>query len=84
MADTQKVTVEDLIDGAIVAGFQRGANSFLESLENQLRSSVLISESGDAHTALQQMIDESEGVATSKMSAEQLDQLTDKLSRVLR
>lgn len=77
-----RVTVEDIIDGAIIAGFQNGARAFLESLEDQIRTSELISESGSAQDLLQQMIDESEGEAVATQSTVQLVSLDEKLSRI--
>ena len=81
---SDKIMVEDLIDGAIIAGFQLGSKAFLEGIEDQLRTSVAIMESGDANTMLQQMIDESEGVATSQIAMESLQALDSKLSKILR
>ena len=81
---SDKIMVEDLIDGAIIAGFQLGSKAFLESIEDQLRTSVAIMESGDANTMLQQMIDESEGAATSQIAMESLQVLDNKLSKILR
>lgn len=75
-----KVTVENLVDGGILEGFQRGSVAFLESLEDSLRNSVMIQESGDAITYLQQMIDEAE---TGGAQDENLDELNAKLGRVL-
>lgn len=80
----EKILVEDLIDGAIIAGFQRGAKAFLESCDDQLRTSVAISESGDAHSMLQQMIDESENASSSQIAVESLQALDEKLSKILR
>ena len=79
-----KVMVEDLIDGAIIAGFQLGARAFLESIEDQLRTSVAIMESGDANTMLQQMIDETEGAASNQIALESLQALDEKLGKILR
>lgn len=79
----QKVTVEDLIDGAIIAGFQRGSHAYLEGLEDQLRTSLIIQESGDAASLLQQMIDESENATVTQMTNEHLQELDGKLRKVL-
>lgn len=81
---SNRTMVEDLIDGAIVAGFQAGSKTFLESLEDQLQTTVAIMESGDANTMLQQMIDESETIAVSQATMESLEELNNKLSKVLR
>lgn len=85
MANTQApVSVENLIDGAILEGFQLGARAFLESLEDQLQSSVIISEAGDAQTLLQAMLNEAETSSTQQLSQEHLEELGSKLSRVLK
>ena len=78
------VSVENLIDGAIIEGFQLGHRSFLENLEEQLKSSVIISESGDAQTFLQSMLNEAENINAQQLSQEHLEDLTGKLSRVLK
>ena len=80
----ERILVEDLVDGAIIAGYQSGAQTFLASLEEQLQTSQAITESGDAHELLQSMIDESEGISVAQESSEQLSSLDEKLSRVLR
>jgi hypothetical protein len=78
-----RIVVEDVVDGAIIAGFQLGSRAFLESVEDQLRTAVVIQESGDAQNLLQMMIDESENMKVSEMSAEKLEELGSKLSKIL-
>lgn len=54
---TQKLTVENLVDFAIIEGFTSGKQSFLELMEEQLQSDILLTEVGGAEAALQAMID---------------------------
>ena len=77
------ITVNDLIDGAIIAGFQKGSQTFLESINDQLENHVAIMESGDANSLLQQMIEESENEAAAKSTMENLEELNTKLSKIL-
>lgn len=81
---SNQISVEDLIDGAIVAGFRDSVPMFLESLESELENSVIISEAGDAQTLLQAMIDDVENDTNSVEVNEQLSELDSKLSRILR
>lgn len=73
------LSVEDVIDGAILEGFNRGSASFLEGLEDSIRNSLVIQESGDAVGYLQQMINEAEGASVGQ----DVNELQEKLSRVL-
>ena len=82
-ATESQVTVENLIDGSIIEGFQNANAMFLESLEESLQKHVIITEAGDAHAVLQQMIDESVQEKVEEEATEELNSLTDKLSRVL-
>lgn len=79
----EKVTVENLIDGAIIEGFQNANTMFLESLEDSLQKNVIITEAGDAHSVLQQMIDDNVQEKIEEEASEELDSLSDKLSKVL-
>lgn len=79
----EKVTVENLIDGAIIDGFQSANAMFLESLEDSLQKNVIITEAGDAHSVLQQMIDDSVQEKVEEEATEELDSLTEKLAKVL-
>ncbi len=79
----EKVTVENLIDGAIIEGFQNANAMFLESLEDSLQKNVIITEAGDAHSVLQQMIDDNVQDKIEEEAGEELESLTSKLSRVL-
>jgi len=82
MSDS-KVTVENLIDGAIIEGFQNANTMFLESLEDSLTKDVVITEAGDVHAVLQQMIDDSvEGKIEEEVN-EELEELSAKLAKVL-
>jgi len=80
----EQITVEDLVDGAIVAGFKNSIPMFLESLESELTNSIIISEAGDAQTLLQAMIEDVENEANSGDAIEQLSELDQKLSKILR
>lgn len=82
MSDT-KVTVENLIDGAIIEGFQNANTMFLESLEDSLTKDVIITEAGDAHAVLQQMIDDSIDGKIEEEVNEELESLSAKLAKVL-
>jgi|GEM_PF-5266447 len=79
----EKITVENLIDGAIIEGFQSANSMFLESLEDSLQKNVIITEAGDAHAVLQQMIDDNVQEKVEEEVSEELDSLTEKLSKVL-
>ncbi len=79
----ETVTVENLIDGAIIEGFQNANAMFLESLEDSLQKNVIITEAGDAHSVLQQMIDDNVQDKIEEEAGEELESLTSKLSRVL-
>lgn len=79
----EKVTVENLIDGSIIEGFQSANAMFLESLEDSLQKHVIITEAGDAHSVLQQMLDENIQIKVEEEATEELGSLTEKLSRVL-
>lgn len=83
MANAKNVSVEDLIDSAIIAGFQRGAHSYLESVEDALQTSLIIQESGDASSLLQAMLDESVSASDSKLTTEHLEDLSSKMKSIL-
>ena len=80
-----KITVEDLVDAAIVEGYQRGAATFLESVESDLETTLILDENeADAFDLLQHMIDESEGEAVHVESSEHLSELDQKMARLFR
>ncbi len=79
----EKVTVENLIDGAIIEGFQNGNSMFLESLEDSLEKNVIITEAGNAHAVLQQMIDDNVDSKIEEDINEELESLSEKLAKVL-
>jgi len=79
----ERVTVENLIDGSIIEGFQSANAMFLESLEDSLQKHVIITEAGDAHSVLQQMLDENIQEKVEEEANVELGTLTEKLSRVL-
>jgi len=78
-----KVTVENLIDGAIIEGFQNANSMFLESLEDSLQKNVIITEAGDAHSVLQQMITDNVQDKIEEEAGEELESLASKLAKVL-
>jgi hypothetical protein len=80
----QKLTVENLVDGAIIEGFKNATGMFLESLEDSLQKHVLIAEAGDAQSVLQEMIDSAEEEVVQEQSVEQLNELNEKLAKVLK
>lgn len=78
-----KVTVENLVDGAIISGFTSGIQSFMESLEESLVQEVTMSKVGGAIPYLSQML---ESVQVQKEIRETHDQMADlgsKLAKVL-
>jgi len=77
-----ETTVNDIIDGAIISGFKRVNESYISSLEDDLRKDVAIQESGDAQTLLQNMINYSENNVSGMDIAENLGDIEDKLSRL--
>jgi len=84
--DTQvagKITVEDLVDSAIVQGFKNVGQMYMESLEEGLRKSIVINEAGDAQNFLQEMINCTQTTVIQQESAEQLDELNQKMSAIL-
>jgi len=81
---TDQISVEDFVDGAIVVGFKNSIPMFLESLESELENSIIISEAGNAQTLLQAMIEDVENEADSGDAVEQLNELDEKLSKILR
>lgn len=79
----EKITVENLIDGAIIEGFQNANSMFLESLEDSLEKHVIITEAGDAHSVLQHMIDATVYDKIEEEANEELSSLHNKLAQVL-
>jgi 2-hydroxy-3-keto-5-methylthiopentenyl-1-phosphate phosphatase len=79
-----RVTVEDLIDGGIIEGFQRGIQSFMENINEAVGRDVVLSESGGAEEYLQSMLDATiEEQETNEVHAN-MSELTSKLSKVLK
>jgi len=79
-----KITVNDVVDSAIVEGFKNVSAMYIESLEETLRRNVLISEAGDAQALLQEMIDATETTQVQQESVEQLNELENKMARILK
>lgn len=86
MADekTSQVTVEDIIDGAIVEGFKAVGEMYVGSLEESLRRNILVSEAGSAQSMLQEMIDATQEDQLQQESSMQLSELEEKLAKVIR
>jgi len=84
MANEERITVENLVDSAIIQGFRDVPAMFLENVEESLRRNVLINESGSAQELLQTMLDQTEAVAVEEQSNEQLNELNEKMRRVLK
>lgn len=83
MSSEDKITVENVIDSAIVTGFKNVTALYMESLEQGLQRNVVINEAGDAQALLQEMIDQTEGTAVQQESAAQLADLDQKMARIL-
>jgi len=81
--NNEQITVENLIDGAIIEGFQNANSMFLESLEESLQKNVILTEAGDAHAVLQQMIVDNVEDKIVEEASEELEGLSEKLSKVL-
>lgn len=74
------ITIEDLVDGAIITGFRNGTASFLESLEMDLQNEAVIEEAGDAHNLLQSMIDMNIEEQNGEYVNESIGRLNNKLN----
>jgi len=79
----QNVTVENVIDGAIIEGFKGGVDMFMESLEDSLRRDVILTEAGGAEKVLQDMINESQTSKVEQELASEAEDLQNKLKSVL-
>ena len=79
----QNVTVENVIDGAIIEGFKGGVDMFMESLEDSLRRDVILTEAGGAEKVLQDMINESQTSKVEQELANEAGDLQNKLKSVL-
>lgn len=78
-----KVTVENFVDSAIIAGFKNVGPTYMESIEESIQRNIMIQEAGDAQSCLQEMIDSTETEQLQQESAEQLSELDQKMKRVL-
>lgn len=83
MAD--QITIEDLVDGAIIEGFRRGTASFMESLEMELQTEAAIEEygNGDASSLLQEMINATVTEKSSQQVTENVESLGQKMNFLL-
>jgi len=79
----QPVTVENVIDGAIIEGFRGGIDMFMESLEDSLRRDIILTEAGGAEKVLQDMINESQTSKVEQELANEAGDLQNKLKSVL-
>lgn len=75
-----QITIEDLVDGAILEGFRNGTANYVESIEAELQREAIIEESGSAHDLLQNMIDLSVQEKTSEAVSENVSELSQKLN----
>lgn len=80
---TEKVTVENIIDGAIIEGFKSGVDVFMESIEDSLRRDVVLTEAGGAEKVLQDMVDESQTSKVEQDLANEASELQNKLKSVI-
>lgn len=82
MAD--QITIEDLVDGAIIEGFRNGTANFMESLEMQLQAEAIVEESGgDPAAVLQEMIDSTVTEKSSVQATENVNNLGQKMNFLL-
>ena len=77
-------TVEDFIDMAIVEGFSEAFPMFYESLENELRNSIIISEAGNAQALLQAMIDIQENEIVEEESVNRLEDIATRVGKLIK
>lgn len=77
---SDQITIEDLVDGAIIDGFRLGTNNFVESLEAELQKEAVIEESGSAHELLQGMIDYNVDSKSATVAQESVETLDNKLN----
>lgn len=54
-----KVVVEDIVNSAIIEGFNSGIQMFLQGLDDDLKRDAVIQENGTAYDHFQAMINES-------------------------
>ena len=79
----EKITVENLVDSAIIQGFKEVPAMFLENIEESLRRNIIINESGSAQELLQTMLDQTEAGVVEEQSIEQLNDLQEKMKHVM-
>lgn len=83
MSQEDKITVENVVDSAIVHGFKNVTGLYMENIEEGLKRNVVINEAGDAQALLQEMIDQTEAGVVQQESAAQLSELDEKMARIL-
>jgi len=80
---SDKVTVENIVDGAIIEGFKNGVNMFMEDIENDLRKDIAITEAGGAETMLQSMIDNVQNTKKEDEIIKEAEDLSAKIAAVI-
>lgn len=80
---SEKVTVENIVDGAIIEGFKSGMGMFMENMEDALRRDTVITEAGGAEKMLQTMIDETQDTKKEELIAQEAEDLNTKLAAVI-
>lgn len=80
---SDKVTVENIVDGAIIEGFKNGVNMFMEDIENDLRKDIVITEAGGAETMLQSMIDNVQNTKKEDEIIKEAEDLSAKIAAVI-
>lgn len=83
MSEDKKVTVENIVDGAIIDGFKSGINGFMENMEDALRRDMTITEAGGAEAVLQTMLESTQTTKVKEDLAQEVTDLSQKLASVL-
>lgn len=81
--ENSKVTVENIVDGAIIAGFKTGMNQFMENMEDALRRDMTITEAGGAEAMLQTMLESTQTDKVKEDLTQEVNDLSQKLAAVL-
>ncbi len=81
--EKSKVTVENIVDGAIIDGFKSGINGFMENMEDALRRDMTITEAGGAEVMLQTMLESTQTEKVKEDITQEVNDLSQKLASVL-
>lgn len=54
---SKKITFEDVIDTAIMEGFNDGVYTYIQEVENEIMSTVLINEAGGIENVVSEMME---------------------------